>query len=612
MHPANTRFEHVTKTYAGPGGMPVHALRDLSVELPERSGFTALIGPDGAGKSTFLKLLCGLEAPDTGLVSVLGRAPDPDDETLVSRVAFMPQTSGLYRELSCMENLMLFSRLFGLDDGRGRKRALELLRLFGLGPFGARAAGKLSGGMRQKLALACSLLSSPELLLLDEPTVGVDPLSRRELWSVLFERVRSGGQQCIFSTAYIEEAQAADRVLFLYEGRLIAQDTPGGLLEQARGLTWSVDMGALPPEEAKNLQRALMQDVAAVDPTLGWLDAVPRQGRMDLLLAPGRTLPEMKLPERAALIPRDAQLEDIYALLTFQSRKQQDGAATAAGGPVIDVRDVRTHQPQVPPCAAKPVVAEGIRRTFGNFVAVDDTTFDVQAGEIFGLLGPNGAGKTTTFRMLCSLLAASAGRIEIAGCDLKHAKSDARAKIGYVAQKFSLYGRLSVRENLMFFGRSFGLRGQKLKDRVEELLADFGLDGRDSQNAENLPEGAKRNLSIACALIHSPEILFLDEATSGADLAARRALWRRLVDLAHRGTAVVITTHFMEEAEYCDRFLIQDAGRIIALGAPHEIRRQACRVLDGGNPRPSIEEAFIAIVQAGRSSPATAAGGKPA
>lgn len=246
--------------------------------------------------------------------------------------------------------------------------------------------------------------------------------------------------------------------------------------------------------------------------------------------------------------------------------------------------------------AEKPlVIARGIRRVFGNFVAVDDTTFDVMPGEIFGILGPNGAGKTTTFRMLASLLPASDGEIEIAGANLKSSKSLARSLVGYVAQKFSLYAKLTVRENLRFFGRSFGLSGETLKARIDELLREFRLTEKADFPAGSLSLGAQKDLSIACGFIHNPKIIFLDEATSGADIAQRRALWRRIVRFAARGAAVVVTTHFMEEAEYCDRFLIQDAGKIIAIGTPAEIREAAF-----GNEKAegaSIESAFIEIVE---------------
>ncbi|MDO5532653.1 ATP-binding cassette domain-containing protein [Sutterella sp.] len=283
--PVRARLEHVTKTYAGPGGRRIRALEDVSVEIPEGVRLTALIGPDGAGKSTLLKLLCGLEAPDLGRAEALGQTPDPDNPDLVQRVAFMPQQLGLYRELSCMENLMLSAELRGLEGEEASAKALELLELTGLGPFSARHAGNLSGGMKQKLALASALLASPDLLLLDEATVGVDPISRRELWGVLRNRLAAGTMSCIFSTAYLEEAETAESVIFLEEGRLIASGTPQQLIESARGRTYALRLAGVEAARAEALKRRLMRAVRSADPASVWLDAVPREGRLDLLVA---------------------------------------------------------------------------------------------------------------------------------------------------------------------------------------------------------------------------------------------------------------------------------------------------------------------------------------
>ena len=338
-----------------------------------------------------------------------------------------------------------------------------------------------------------------------------------------------------------------------------------------------------------------------------FLDAVPRDGGIDLLLnAPNTrefaerevelalrrdetgTVPDFDVLERA---PR---MEDAYALLTFtmETVRADDAASSAAPDPDdpgrLDTGDV-------------PIRARDLSRTFGSFVAVADTTFDVKRGEIFGLLGPNGAGKTTTFRMLCGLLAPSGGEIEVVGWDLREAKAEVRAEIGYVAQKFSLYDKLTVEQNLRYFGRSYGFWGPRLTRRVAEAMRGYGLSAYRRMPAKSLPVGAKRDLSIACALLHHPKILFLDEATSGADLASRRAFWRSLTKLAAAGTTIVVTTHFMEEAEYCDRFLIQDAGRILALGSPGEVRAFAAKDAPGRTIR-SIEDAFIAIVEAARAA----------
>lgn len=585
-------LKDVRKFYRTSDGKTVEALKGITLEAAPEERLTALIGPDGAGKSTLLKLLCGLEAADAGMVRSLGSSPDPDDPELLKRIAYMPQSLGLYRELSCRENMDLQAELRGIPAAEAGEKIRELLVLTGLGPFMERPAGKLSGGMKQKLALAGALLASPDLLLLDEPTVGVDPLSRRELWNVLKERRKARDMAVVFSTAYLEEAEAADNVILLEEGEIIARGSPQSLMEAARGRTFTYALDGLEPEESERIKRRFMLTASAADASSPWLDAVPREGRMDLLLIPGRT-PE--LPDdidRGRLSPRPPRLEDAYALLTFKDEPGADSTLASMEARPMKVGGGTAHGKGT----EKPlVIARGIRRVFGNFVAVDDTTFDVKPGEIFGILGPNGAGKTTTFRMLASLLPASDGEIEIAGANLKSSKSLARSLVGYVAQKFSLYAKLTVRENLRFFGRSFGLSGETLKARIDELLREFRLTEKADFPAGSLSLGAQKDLSIACGFIHNPKIIFLDEATSGADIAQRRALWRRIVRFAARGAAVVVTTHFMEEAEYCDRFLIQDAGKIIAIGTPAEIREAAF-----GNEKAegaSIESAFIEIVE---------------
>lgn len=585
-------LKDVRKFYRTSDGKTVEALKGITLEVAPEERLTALIGPDGAGKSTMLKLLCGLEAADAGMVRSLGSSPDPDDPELLKRIAYMPQSLGLYRELSCRENMDLQAELRGIPAAEAGEKIRELLVLTGLGPFMERPAGKLSGGMKQKLALAGALLASPDLLLLDEPTVGVDPLSRRELWNVLKERRKARDMAVVFSTAYLEEAEAADNVILLEEGEIIARGSPQSLMKAARGRTFTYALDGLEPEESERIKRRFMLTASASDASSPWLDAVPREGRMDLLLIPGRT-PELPYDiEPTRLSPRPPRLEDAYALLTFKDEPGADSTPASVEACPMKAGGGTAHGKG----AEKPlVIARGIRRVFGNFVAVDDTTFDVMPGEIFGILGPNGAGKTTTFRMLASLLPASDGEIEIAGANLKSAKSLARSLVGYVAQKFSLYAKLTVRENLRFFGRSFGLSGEALKARIEELLREFRLAEKADFPAGSLSLGAQKDLSIACGFIHNPKIIFLDEATSGADIAQRRALWRRIVRFAAKGAAVVVTTHFMEEAEYCDRFLIQDAGKIIAIGTPAEIREAAFG--DEKAEGASIESAFIEIVE---------------
>ena len=404
------------------GREPVRAVDGVTFAVPPEARLVALIGPDGAGKSTLMQMICGLVGQDSGSLSVLGRTPDPDDEDFVNAVGYMPQTLGLYKDLSVMENMKLFGALRGTkppEDMTIEAYYASLIALTGLEGFEGRPAGKLSGGMKQKLALAVALVRAPALLLLDEPTVGVDPLSRRELWAVIRRMVGQGGTTCFFSTAYLEEAESADWVLCMSEGRIIGSGTPAELLGRTKGRTYALDLSGFSDAERKSLSRRMMLKVSPAPEKSVFLDAVPRDGGIDLLLnAPNTrefaerevelalrrdetgTVPDFDVLERA---PR---MEDAYALLTFtiETVRADDAASSAAPDPDdpgrLDTGDV-------------PIRARDLSRTFGSFVAVADTTFDVKRGEIFGLLGPNGAGKTTTFRMLCGLLAPSGGEIEV-------------------------------------------------------------------------------------------------------------------------------------------------------------------------------------------------------
>lgn len=575
--------EGVVKTYRH-GNLTVRAADELSFSIPEGVRCIALIGPDGAGKSTLMKMLCGLEVPDEGRIEVLGTTPDPEDESFVGRVSFMPQSLGLYKDLSCEENLRTFALLRGRPAGETPEALAAhlrgLLKTAGLEGFESRPAGKLSGGMKQKLALATALVKTPRLLVLDEPTVGVDPLSRRELWAMIEGMLEKTDMTCLFSTAYLEEAEAADLVLMLEAGRLLVLERPADLLARAEGRVFRTleTMSAL-GERARRLLGSVTGETSPL------LDAVPREGAMAFVMRRPMSAQDLSRALGLAVEVRRPRLEDAYAAVTVRP----DGKV----GTTLSAIPARPS-----PSDAEVVVrADGINRKVGNFTAVADTTFAIRRGEIFGLLGPNGAGKTTTFRMLCGLLAPSGGEVEVAGYDLRTAKADARKRLGYVAQRFSLYGKLTVTENLRYFGKSYGLHGALLKERVEGAIVGFGLEAQRDVTAATLSEGAKRDLSMSCALLHRPDILFLDEATSGADLASRRALWRRIVALSDLGTTVVVTTHFLEEAEYCDRFLIQDAGRVLVLGTPDEVRHRAA-----GGAR-SIEDAFLAIVRAFRAQP---------
>lgn len=595
---------------AAPGRPPIRAVDSLTISIPASARLVALVGPDGAGKSTLMRLVCGLEVPDHGYIEVFGQAPDPDDERFLETVAYMPQSLGLYKDLSVIENLELFGTLRGAKPMKAGMSLAEhyrqLLQLTGLAGFEGRLAGDLSGGMKQKLALSIALVRAPRFLILDEPTVGVDPLSRRELWHIIHQMMTLTQTTCFFSTAYLEEAEKADWVICLTNGHLLAADTPTALLSKAQGQTFRVQLGDVADPIKQTYTRRLMQHVGLSDETF-CLDVVPRDGAIELLTQKSQTLSTVKawliaqwgsvFVATVDVTTRPARMEDAYALMTFEGKHRAELGITVDA---LTGQAASTGPNGMSPGDASIVIeAAEVSRHFGDFVAVAASSFTVHRGEIFGLLGPNGAGKTTTFRMLCGLLPPSSGRVMLEDRDLRKALAKARAEIGYVAQKFSLYANLTVEENLRYFARSYGFYGATLTKQVEDALVAYELARYRKMPANDLPLGAKRDLAIACALLHQPAILFLDEATSGADLASRRHFWRGLTRLAAQGTTIVVTTHFMEEAEYCDRFLIQEAGRILAIGTPNEIRSVARQVSDG-QPIRSIEEAFVALVEEDR------------
>lgn len=555
-----------------------------------------LTGPDGAGKSTLLKILAGVLPFDKGQVLLNGTKPDMANAKFSKDVGYMSQTLGLYEELTVWDNLTILSGLRGLKLKESSDYLTKLLTSVNLINFKDREAGALSGGMKQKLALCCTIAARPKILILDEPTVGVDPVSRNELWNIILSYLKEVQGYCIFSTAYLEEADFCDLVLMLNDGKLLLQGSKESLLNKLPHQTYSLE------DTKDNYQQALQKALQLTfrdDANSPILDICPRLGRIDILTTKGCSLEELKLylqkhfNDTFKLNTRGPILEDVYIhnALTEQLKIQSKSTAIKKSNSSDTACSTLNNQ------RSEIVIARNIKKCFGNFVAVDDSSFKVHIGEIFGLLGPNGAGKTTTFRMICALSKPTSGQVTINGFDLAKAKHDARATIGYVSQKFSLYRKLSVYQNLEYFGLSYGLKPKALKERIKELLSEFNLEDFKNINSETLPFGIQRQLSMACALIHKPKILFLDEATSGADPLARRNFWYLINKLATTGTCVVVTTHFMEEAEYCDNFLIQDQGKILVLGSPNTICRKEGR-------RISIQEKFVSLILDSRNQEA--------
>lgn len=631
------RAEGLTRRFTGPDGRPRVALDRVSLSVT-RGQLTALVGPDGAGKTTLMRMMAGLLAPDEGSLRVLGLDVTRDAQAVQDRISYMSQRFGLYEDLSVQENLDLYADLHGVPQAVRRERFARLMAMTDLARFTARPAGKLSGGMKQKLGLACTLVRSPELLLLDEPSVGVDPLSRRDLWEILLQLVRDEQLSVVVSTAYMDEAERCAHVHVMNAGQVLANGTPQALAQRAQGLTFV----ATPPGgmAARTLQARLLDAASAV------VDAVPRGGQVRFIRRPDVDEEALQpLLENVVVHPRPAELEDAFMLMLRQHAEAVGGQSSSEEPPAAGVdrtlQGRRNSEPTAPdgqrPSAvtqqdltvavpplnegagasrrdasgvslqsavlpvtdhAEPViVVRDLVRRFGDFTAVASTSFEVRRGEIFGLLGPNGAGKTTTFRMLCGLLPATSGSLQVAGANLRVAPARARARIGYVAQKFSLYATLTVRENLAFYGAAYGLHGRQLTERMDAMLQRFDLDPEAASGL--LPAGYRQRLAMAAGLIHAPDILFLDEPTSGIDPLARRAFWRTITALSAQGVTIVITTHFMEEAEYCDRIAIQDAGRMLALGTPREVRTQA------GGAGSDMNAAFIAIVERGRREAVT-------
>ncbi len=574
-------LEQVSKSFTQ-GKRRIEALREVSLKV-QKGRVTGLIGPDGAGKTTLMRLSACLLKADAGRIQVLDLNANREPLKVQSTIGYMPQRFGLYEDLSVQENLDLYADLQGVPQDQRADRNTELMKMTRLGKFTDRLAGRLSGGMKQKLGLACTLIRSPELLLLDEPTVGVDPVSRRELWAIVSRLVEEEGMSVLLSTAYLDEAEECDQVILLHGGRVLGHGPPGDFRKEQKGRTYWVTTadGA----RKRDIQEKLSRGEKV-------MDAVIQGDGVRLVMADSEKpdleslLDEVGDSELKSVSPR---FEDSYIALLKEEESTPDREP-------IQEPEAGEDDPEGGREEAEPVIqVEHIKRKFGDFYAVKDVTFDVGSGEVFGLLGANGAGKTTTFRMLCGLLPVSEGSLKVAGLDLRKAAAKARARIGYMSQKFSLYGNLSVMENLRFFSSAYGLHGKRRRNRIDWALEQFDLADRAEAESGEMPLGYKQRLALACALMHEPEILFLDEPTSGVDPMARREFWRHINALARAGVTLLVTTHFMEEAEYCDRLAIMVAGEILALGTPRKIKHRAAEKAD--RKIEDIEDAFIALIE---------------
>ncbi|HEY9145508.1 MAG TPA: ATP-binding cassette domain-containing protein [Thiobacillus sp.] len=543
------------------------------VDLDIRPGeILGLIGPDGAGKSSLMKAIAGVLAFDAGSVEVFGVALDSEAacERIKDRIGLMPQGLGLnlYPELSVEENIDFFARLRLVAEQDLAERKARLLAMTRLDRFRHRPMKQLSGGMKQKLGLVCTLIHEPRLLILDEPTTGVDPVSRRDFWAILSELAAERGITALVSTAYMDEASRFHHMLLMYGGKLLAQGTPAEIQALAAGST--VLVSATPQETAFLKLRETFPQVETLGPRLCVFadDLMPDEAAHKV----GQALVGFDVSEIEAGEPDP---EDAFiALLRQRGLLREDARLQVAAAPATAL-----------PRGGDAVEAAGLTRDFGAFRAVDAVSFRVAEGEIFGLLGANGAGKTTVIKMLTGLLRPSGGYGRVAGVDMREAGLAIKERIGYMSQAFSLYTDLTVRENIDLYAGIYGLRRDEARQRRGWVIAMAGLEGHEADRAASLPMGLRQRLALGCALVHRPRVLFLDEPTSGVDPVGRRRFWDILFRLAREeGVAVLVTTHYMSEAEHCDRLALMYAGRIVADATPAQMKRQleaeAGRVLE--------------------------------
>lgn len=486
-------IKNLTKSFGD-----IKAIDNLTLSV-KKGEIVGLIGPDGAGKTTLIRLIIGLLTADSGAgeIATLGLNPNEKKAEINSLIGYMPQRFGLYEDLSVIENLNLWADLKGVEHNFDK-----LLKFTSLEPFKERLAGKLSGGMKQKLGLACSLLGEPEFLLLDEPSVGVDPISRRELFKMVKD-LSGDGTTILWSTAYLDEAFNFDTTIVLNEGKVIFEGKP--------------------------------QEISTT--TLGFEEKV-----IELM---------------GGYRGENSKIGDNFELPESQNRYT--------------------------------IEAIDLVKKYGDFYAVKNNTFYIKKGEIFGLLGPNGAGKSTSFKMMCGLSHPTSGTAKIMGVDVSEKPTLARSYLGYMAQKFSLYSQLSVYQNLEFYSGAYGLYGKNQQEKIAQMVEDFGFEKYLNQNAGELPLGFKQRLAMACALMHTPPVLFLDEPTSGVDPITRAWFWTHIRALAKKGVTVMVTTHFMDEAEFCDRISLFYNGNAIAVGSPIALKK--------ASGAKSMEEAFVTLIE---------------
>ncbi len=595
------RIQKLTKHYGA-----VQALRGISLHIEQGQRF-GLIGPDGAGKTTLMRILVGLLRPDTGSFVI----DELDGATQIAQikasVGYMPQRFSLYQDLTVAENLAFFGDLFGMDRQELAKRRKRLMEFSRLEPFLQRRAGQLSGGMKQKLALSCALIHTPQVLILDEPTTGVDPLSRREFWSILKELSDNEGVTVLVSTPYMDEAMQCHRIGFLHGGNLLAEGEPQAVIAAYPWRILEVTGPAL-HESSRQLDRLPgIHSFRVMGDRIRFAVENPDLCRSEWPKSPvwhSEWIIQSGTPDLddvfADKIDGNGERNDTIGALTGSGNGAGDAAeATDAAGTgdaagvgcgrmlleqeaAVMIGETRN------PDSRFVVETRDLVKRFGHFTAVDRVTLAVRPGEIFGFLGANGAGKTTTIRILCGLLRASSGYANVAGIDVIRSPESVKPRLGYMSQRFSLYEDIRVRDNLEFFGGVYGLSRRQIRERIAEMGQRTGIGSLLDRTVKDLPTGWKQRLALTAAILHDPGIIFLDEPTGGVDPVSRRSFWDLIYDLAQAGKTIFVTTHFMDEAEYCHRIAIMYRGRILMCDTPGAIRSSQ----DTG----TLDDAFVRLI----------------